>query len=128
MTEIQLSNSVISKFFRSDFKDSIVNVILERPILKKQGYKYSDLGYYLYKIAIERNKGMQLNEYVDRYFYKQLGASVYTVTPGDIIPDDTGNQYRVMSVEDAGDIDDTFYVFNVQEIKKQPSHHQKLVL
>ena len=90
----------------------------------EQGTVYADL-----KSDPDYGKSLNTKDLIGKnlpqYFYKQLGASVYTVTPGDIIPDDTGNQYRVMSVEDAGDIDDTFYVFNVQEIKKRIFEQQE---
>ena len=53
------------------------------------------------------------------YYYRQNGAAVYTITPGDIIEDDASIQYYVESVEDVGQIDDTFYIFNTQEIQKR---------
>ena len=53
------------------------------------------------------------------FYYRQNGAGVYTITPGDIIEDDASIQYYVESVEDVGQIDDTFYVFNTQEIQKR---------
>ena len=53
------------------------------------------------------------------YYYKEKGAPVYTVTPGDIITDDANIQYYVESVTDTGELDDTFYIFDVEEIQRR---------
>ena len=53
------------------------------------------------------------------YYYRQNGAPVYTITPGDIITDDDNVQFYVASVEDTGEIDDTFYIFDVEEIQRR---------
>ena len=90
----------------------------------EQGTVYADL-----KSDPDGGKSLDTKDLVGKnlpqYYYKQNAASVYTITPGDIIPDDTGNQYRVISVEDTGDIEDTFYIFNVQEIKKRIFEQQE---
>jgi hypothetical protein len=59
-----------------------------------------------------------------QYYYKQNGANVYTITPGDTIQDDAGNEYYVDSVEDAGVIEDTFYVFNYETLQRRISGQQ----
>ena len=53
------------------------------------------------------------------YYYRQNGAPVYTITPGDIITDDANIQYYVESVSDTGELDDTFYIFDVEEIQRR---------
>ena len=53
------------------------------------------------------------------YFYKQNGANVYTITPGDRIQDDAGIEYYVASVEDTGVIEDTFYIFDSEELQRR---------
>jgi hypothetical protein len=53
------------------------------------------------------------------YYYKQNGANVYTITPGDRVQDDAGIEYYVESVEDAGVIEDTFYIFDSAELQKR---------
>jgi len=58
------------------------------------------------------------------YFYKQNGANVYTITPGDRIQDDAGVEYYVESVEDAGIIDDTFYVFSYETLQRRIAGQQ----
>ena len=53
------------------------------------------------------------------YYYRQNGAAVYTITPGDIITDDANIQYYVESVTDSGELDDTFYIFDTEEIQRR---------
>ena len=60
-----------------------------------------------------------IKEGLPEYYYRQNGAKVYTVTPGDVITDADGKDFYVESVEDAGEIDDTFYVYDVQEIQRR---------
>jgi hypothetical protein len=59
-----------------------------------------------------------------QYFYKQNGSNVYTITPGDRIQDDAGIEYYVDSVEDAGVIEDTFYVFSYETLQRRISGQQ----
>ena len=59
-----------------------------------------------------------------QYFYKQNGANVYTITPGDRIQDDSGIEYYVDTVEDTGIIDDTFYVFSYETLQRRIAGQQ----
>ena len=59
-----------------------------------------------------------------QFFYKQNGANVYTVTPGDRIQDSAGVEYYVDSVEDVGVIEDTFYIFGYETLQKRISGQQ----
>ena len=58
------------------------------------------------------------------YYYKQNGANVYTITPGDRIQDDAGIEYYVEMVEDSGVIEDTFYIFDSEELQKRIAGQQ----
>jgi hypothetical protein len=58
------------------------------------------------------------------YLYSIKDANVLTMTPGDIIEDDDSTQYRVISVEDAGQIEDTFYIFDIDEIQRRIPNQQ----
>ena len=58
------------------------------------------------------------------YYWRQNGANVYTITPGDKIQDDAGIEYYVDSVEDAGVIEDTFYIFATQTLQRRISGQQ----
>ena len=59
------------------------------------------------------------------YLYSNKLANVLTMTPGDIIEDDTNTSYRVISVEDAGEIEDTFYIFDIDEIQRRIPNQQE---
>ena len=59
-----------------------------------------------------------------QYFYKQNGANVYTITPGDRIQDSAGVEYYVDSVEDAGVIEDTFYIFGYETLQRRIAGQQ----
>ena len=41
------------------------------------------------------------------------------MTPGDIITDDDGNDYEIASVIDAVEMEDSFYIFDIEEIKRR---------
>jgi hypothetical protein len=53
------------------------------------------------------------------YLYRVAGANAYTLVPGDEITDDANNVYIISSVEDAGEIEDTFYIFDIDEIQER---------
>jgi hypothetical protein len=58
------------------------------------------------------------------YYWRQNGANVYTITPGDTIQDDAGIEYYVESVEDAGVIEDTFYIFAAETLQRRIAGQQ----
>jgi hypothetical protein len=53
------------------------------------------------------------------YLYSLKGSNVFTLVPGDIVSDDTGAEFYIDSVEDVGEIEDTFYIFDIEEIKER---------
>ena len=53
------------------------------------------------------------------YLYRIEGANVYTVVPGDKITTPGGDTYTITTLEDVEDIDDTFYIFDVETIQEQ---------
>ena len=46
------------------------------------------------------------------------GSNVFTLTVGDTVDDSTGNQYKIIAVEDVPQIEDTFYIFDSEEIQE----------
>jgi len=58
------------------------------------------------------------------YLYSNKEANVLTITPGDIVEDDDSVQYYVASVEDAGEIEDSFYIFDVNTIQRRIPNQQ----
>ena len=61
-------------FLNSSYKDSIYKYIRDAEQREKPGYKYSDLGYYIFKEALEKRYKKDLNVLVDDEFYEPLGA------------------------------------------------------
>jgi hypothetical protein len=53
------------------------------------------------------------------YLYRVAGANAYTLVPGDEITDDADNVYLISQVEDVGEIEDTFYIFDIDEIQER---------
>ena len=58
------------------------------------------------------------------YLYRVDGANVYTLAPGDFINDDTGKRYQIVSVEDVGNIEDTFYIFDINQVQERIAGQQ----
>ena len=59
----------------------------------------------------------------DDYLYSTKRASLYTAVPGDIIEIGTG-QYRIFSVTDVPEIEDTFYIFDIDTIQDRIYNQQ----
>jgi len=59
------------------------------------------------------------------YLYSNKDANVLTMTPGDVIEDDTTTDYEIVSVEDVGDFEDSFYIFDIDEIQRRIPNQQE---
>ena len=87
-------------YLNKSYKDSIYKYIKEAEQREQVGYKYSDLGYYLFKEALERKYKKPLNKLVDEEFYTSLGATRMTYLPLDkfkkkeIVPTEKDTYYR----------------------------------
>ena len=55
---------------------------------------------------------------LDNYLYVIEGANVYTMTPGDTFQAENGN-YTIASVEDTADFENTFYIFDIDEVRRR---------
>ncbi|MCC5918568.1 MAG: serine hydrolase [Cryomorphaceae bacterium] len=55
-------------------RDSILEMINGSKIKPEQGYKYSDLGYYYFQLIVENAMRMTLDQFVESYFFKPIGA------------------------------------------------------
>ena len=67
-------------YLTSAYKDSIYNRI-GRQDLKSNRYRYSDVGYYVFKKYIEEFYGSSIDELVDRFFYKPMGLQYTGFNP-----------------------------------------------
>ena len=91
-------------YMRKDFKDSIYELIKESDLRQRNGYKYSDLGYYLIKKYLEEFYGTSLQNLAQRNLYELLGANYTTYLPlekftkADIVPTEQDNYFRMQKV------------------------------
>ncbi|PKH51010.1 beta-N-acetylglucosaminidase [Tenacibaculum sp. Bg11-29] len=87
-------------YLSKDYRDTIYKHIVEIDQRKRVGYKYSDLGYYIFKEILEKKYKTPLNRLVDEEFYKSLGADRMTYLPlkkfdrSEIVPTERDNYYR----------------------------------
>ena len=87
-------------FLNSSYKDSIYKYIRDAEQREKPGYKYSDLGYYIFKEALEKRYKKDLNVLVDDEFYEPLGANRMSYLPLakfdklSIVPSEKDNYFR----------------------------------
>lgn len=74
-------------FMLNSYKDSIMNKIFLKESVPKR-YRYSDLGYYLFKDYLERSKYQPLDIQVKNQFYAPMGMSFTTYNPLNEFPKD----------------------------------------
>lgn len=78
----QYPNVVAENLYSSRYThDSIMKRIYESDLLASKGYKYSDLGYYLFQELIEHIEGKPMEELIDDWLYSHLGAYTMTYHP-----------------------------------------------
>ncbi|NVJ89727.1 MAG: serine hydrolase [Flavobacteriaceae bacterium] len=87
-------------YIRKSYKDSIYKYIRDVDQRDSEGYKYSDLGYYLFKEVLEEKYEEPLNILAEKSFYKPLGANRMTYLPlrkfpkSEIVPTEKDDYYR----------------------------------
>ncbi len=86
------------------YKDSINNRI-GRQSLKSNRYRYSDVAYYVMKRFIEKKMGRPLDQLVDEFVYKPIGAYNTSYNPlkkfpkFQIVPSEEDQYYRYQTVQ-----------------------------
>ena len=87
-------------YLQSSYKDSILQYIKDADQREVSGYKYSDLGYYILKLGLERKYKKPLNDLVQEHFYKSLGAHRTSFLPlekyatNEIVPTEKDTYFR----------------------------------
>jgi beta-glucosidase-like glycosyl hydrolase/CubicO group peptidase (beta-lactamase class C family) len=61
-------------YVRNDFRTQIISDITKSPLRAKKEFHYSDLGFSLLPFVAERLTGSPFQEYLNKEFYKPLGA------------------------------------------------------
>lgn len=67
-------------YLKTGYKAVMLETIADSKLGRKE-YKYSDLNFILLAEIVERSYKKPLNELVDQYFYKKIGASTLTYLP-----------------------------------------------
>ncbi|WP_066218428.1 glycoside hydrolase family 3 N-terminal domain-containing protein [Formosa haliotis] len=99
---IKVTNNL---YLKRDYPDSIQKVIKDSDLLKKQGYRYSDLPYYILKKFIETYYDRTLDHLVQTHFYESLGMNFTTYNPylkfpmKHIVPTENDTYYRHQVVQ-----------------------------
>ncbi|WP_298427631.1 glycoside hydrolase family 3 N-terminal domain-containing protein [uncultured Kordia sp.] len=97
----EYSIKVADKMYMNvEYKDSIMQRIIDSDLLERLRYKYSDLPYYILKDYVEAEYKSNLNKLTQHYFYKSLGAHYTTYNPLEkfgkwmIVPSEEDDYYR----------------------------------
>jgi len=91
-------------YLRSDYIDSIYSIIYNCDLREKRNYRYSDLGFYLFKNIIENYSNLTLDDYVADVFYKPLGLRNTLFNPtkklplDNILPSEKDDYFRCCEV------------------------------
>nr|WP_298998202.1 glycoside hydrolase family 3 N-terminal domain-containing protein [uncultured Allomuricauda sp.] len=91
-------------YLTSAYKDSIYNRI-GRQDLKSNRYRYSDVGYYVFKKYIEEFYGSSIDELVDRFFYQPMGLQYTSFNPlkkfekNQIVPTEEDTYFRYQTIQ-----------------------------
>jgi beta-N-acetylhexosaminidase len=73
-------------YIRKDYHDSIYKYIIATPLLPTREYKYSDMGFYLLKMIVERISGQTQDAYLRKTFYDPMGLTTMGYSPRDRFP------------------------------------------
>ncbi len=73
-------------YLRSDFPDSIWQMIIDSELRSNRNYRYSDLGFYIIAKIVKKVSGLTLDRYVRKHFYDPLSMFNTTYNPLSRIP------------------------------------------
>ncbi len=87
-------------FLKNSYVDTIWKEIYNSPLREKEGYKYSDLGFYFVKKIVENTSRKKLDIYVQENIYNplQLKRTLYNpigkIALSQIVPSENDNYWR----------------------------------
>ena len=73
-------------YVKNDFKNLIVQDIIKSPLLPQKEFVYSDLGFGLLPLMVEKLTGKNFQDYMNQEFYKPLGAVTTCYRPFEKYP------------------------------------------
>ncbi|XMO86358.1 glycoside hydrolase family 3 N-terminal domain-containing protein [Algibacter sp. AS12] len=91
-------------FLRTDYQDSLPEIIRKSELLETKRYRYSDFPYYILKKFIEYHYDRTLDELVQSHFYESLGANYtlynpyHKISSKKIVPTEIDDYYRYQKV------------------------------
>lgn len=96
---------VSDKFYlRTDYIDTIYNMIYSCDLRDERDYRYSDLGFYIFKQIIENFAHTSMDRYVEEVFYQPLGLQntlfnpIRKLDPNKILPSEKDDYFRCCEV------------------------------
>jgi beta-N-acetylhexosaminidase len=87
-------------YLLNTYKDSIYKYVNKAEQREEEGYKYSDLGYYLFKEALEKKYNKSLDKMLNETFYASLGLNRTAYLPlrkfkkQSIVPTENDDYFR----------------------------------
>jgi len=97
-------------YIREDYRDTLFHAIIDSPLRNSRDYKYSDLGFYLLLLVVERLSGQSFDQYLETQFYRPMGLQTMGFNPlkrfrrSQIIPTEMDTIFRQQLVW--GDVHD----------------------
>ncbi len=91
-------------YLTNAYKDSIYERI-GRQSLKSNRYRYSDVGYYVFKKYIEETYGKPIDKLINEFLYKPMGLQYTVFNPLDkfpkdeIVPTEEDDYYRYQTIQ-----------------------------
>lgn len=68
-------------YLRDDYMDTIFMEIICSELRDTNNYRYSDLGFYIFDRLIQKQTGLRLDEYCEKYLYEPLGLRLIGFNP-----------------------------------------------
>lgn len=73
-------------YMRKSYVDTMYKQILQSPLRHRKGYRYSDLGFYLFYKMISNTIDEEFPDYLEHKFYAPLGSNTLCYNPLDKFP------------------------------------------
>jgi len=92
-------------FINKSYTDTIYQKIIDSPLRRRSGYRYSDLGFYLFYKMIEEQTKQSFTTFLDKTFYSPIGLTSTTYNPirkfpkNKIIPTEKDTKFRKQIVQ-----------------------------
>ena len=97
-------------YMNKSYPDSMMRIIVSKPLKPAGDYVYSDLGYYFLQAIVEKVTQQSLEDYVAESFYAPMGMTttgylpLNRFNPDEIIPTENDNYFRNQLIH--GDVHD----------------------